>query len=746
MFRKKDIGPVHYYLGMTQIKYALELLECANVLESKPVAEPMDPILKLCSRDGYLLRDPSTYLQNISWQTTLSGHHKTKLIICSQALSQLCLSPRSSHFDSLTRVLRYIKLCAGQGIYDPYTLPTCIGDVDTTNVAMPNTPATPVQVNSPSLTQVQRLQRIAACLVQYELQKAIDQDPSDNALRDEEGAYVRAFIEAKIDEELFLRQKAKIQWLEVDNVEATGTSVPDVFLSHYEAFLGTNMECDLLDSTGLFNKQVWDIVGHDVCNAVRDFFVNGQLLKEINHTFLALIPKVSTPLKVNDYRPISCCNVIYKCISKTLTNRIIEGIKEVVSENQSAFVSGRRISDNILITQELMHNYHRNRGPPRCAFKVDIQKAYDMVDWRFLGFILKGFGFHQTMINWIMACVASASFSLSINGNIHGLFKGEFDHLSRSDIITIVRNWKLLMYVLQIFIFARDDVESARVILESLDEFKLVSGLVPIISLFLLGVMWNQLAFFCNVLNHVKIAILNIMPFSEGELPLKYLGFPLISSRLLNKDCKVLVEKAHNRIGDWKNKSLSFAGRLQLLIEQLIRGFLWCNGELKGGKAKVARDHICLPKREGGLGLRNLVLNGAWNWPHAWLLKAPDLGILPAPSLDGSRQDCTRWRDRNGNLTEFSVKSAWGAIRPRGNEALWHHTVWFSHCIPRHAFHIWLVMRRSLKTQDTLRHWDVNASTDLSLLRCYVTHNRTRMNTYFLNAHSPLKFGVIFVV
>ncbi|GKB24097.1 putative RNA-directed DNA polymerase, eukaryota, reverse transcriptase zinc-binding domain protein, partial [Tanacetum coccineum] len=117
-----------------------------------------------------------------------------------------------------------------------------------------------------------------------------------------------------------------------------------------------------------------------VCTAIHNLFSNGKLLKEINHTFLALIPKVATPFKVNDYRPISCCNVIYKCISKILTNRIIEGIKEVVSENQSAFVPGRRISDNILITQELMHNYHRNRGSPRCAFKVDIQKAYDMVD------------------------------------------------------------------------------------------------------------------------------------------------------------------------------------------------------------------------------------------------------------------------------------------------------------------------------------------------------------------------------
>nr|GEW62614.1 hypothetical protein [Tanacetum cinerariifolium] len=53
------------------------------------------------------------------------------------------------------------------------------------------------------------------------------------------------------------------------------------------------------------------------------------------------------------------------------------GLDDVVSNNQSVFVLGRCISDNILITQELMHNYHLNRGPPRCAFKVDIQKAYD---------------------------------------------------------------------------------------------------------------------------------------------------------------------------------------------------------------------------------------------------------------------------------------------------------------------------------------------------------------------------------
>nr|GEY73687.1 hypothetical protein [Tanacetum cinerariifolium] len=351
--------------------------------------------------------------------------------------------------------------------------------------------------------------------------------------------------------------------MNANNKEVTGSHVPEVFVSHYKKILGTSTGCQGLDIDGLFEKKIssgtysnmvhpvtdmeikakmfdirddhapgpdgytsvffkkgWEIVGKDICNSVRDFFLNGKLLKEINYTFIALILKVSTPLRVNDCRPISCCNMIYKCVSKILTNWIIDGIKEVVSENQS-----------VLITQELMHNNYQNKGPPKCAFKVDIQKAYDTVDWNFLGRILVSFGFHPTTISWIMACVSSASFSLSLNGNIHGYFKGkrglrQGDPLLPDDL----------------FIFDRGDVESARVILESLDEFKLTSGLVPSIH--------KSTTFFCNVPYHVKLAILNIMPFSEGDLPVKYLGVPLISTRLLNNDFKILVERAKDRIED----------------------------------------------------------------------------------------------------------------------------------------------------------------------------------------------------
>nr|GEV20431.1 hypothetical protein [Tanacetum cinerariifolium] len=168
-------------------------------------------------------------------------------------------------------------------------------------------------------------------------------------------------------------------------------------------------------------------IGDDVTKAVGEFFTNGTMLKELNHAIIALVPKVSTPSKVNDYRPISCCNVLYKCVSKIIANRIKGFLELIVSANQSAFVSGRSIADNILLTQELMHNYHLDRGPARCALKVDIQKAYDTVDWMFLEQILHGFEFHAKMVGWTMECVTTCSLSISINGSLHGYFKGKHE-------------------------------------------------------------------------------------------------------------------------------------------------------------------------------------------------------------------------------------------------------------------------------------------------------------------------------
>ncbi|GKB88673.1 homeodomain-like protein [Tanacetum coccineum] len=105
-------------------------------------------------------------------------------------------------------------------------------------------------------------------------------------------------------------------------------------------------------------------------------------------------------------------------------------------------------------------------------------------------------------------------------------------------------------------------------------------------------------------------------------------------------------------------------------------------------------------------------------WPQAWLLKAPNLSTIPTPNIDPSKRDMVLWCDLDGSLSVFSVRNAWEALRPHGNEILWSRVVWFPHGIPRRAFHLCLVLRGSLRTQDKLRQWDVGESTDLSLLRC----------------------------
>ncbi|GJX87099.1 hypothetical protein Tco_0339113 [Tanacetum coccineum] len=456
-----------------------------------------------------------------------------------------------------------------------------------------------------------------------------------------------------------------------------------------------------------FFKEAWDIMGLDEVKAVREFFSSGKILKELNHTIIALIPKVSSPSRINEYRPISCCNVLFKCITKIISNRLKGCLKDL----------------------------HLDRGPPRCAFKLDIQKAYDTVDWRFLKSILIGFGFHMTMVEWIMECVSSTSFSLNINGVLHGYFKGKCG-LRQGDplypyLFTLVMEVLTLMlkrhvrdsneftfhkkcadlgivnlcFTDDLFLFAYGDVNSASVIMFALEEFKNASGLVPSLP--------KSTAYFCNVLNHVKLAILNVMPFEEGSLPVKYLGLPLVSSRLVYRDCKELMVKVQDRIGDWKNNFLSFVGRLQLTqsvissmhiywasmfilpsrivsdIEQLMRGFLWCQGPMKRGKAKVSWESVCLPKIEGGLGLRRLALfnvalisyhiwslitlkESLWvQWIHTHKLRGRSFWDI---SYSGNmtwgwrkilQSDVIMWKDRNDEYKPFSVREVWHAIRPK---------------------------------------------------------------------------------
>lgn len=133
---------------------------------------------------------------------------------------------------------------------------------------------------------------------------------------------------------------------------------------------------------GLFYQKNWDCVKNDICLAVRGFFEGGMIPDELNETTVTLIPKVPLPESINQLRPISCCNFTYKILSKLVVMRLKKFMDKLISPNQSAFVGGRQIQDNLIIAHEVFHSLKRRDigGKMNVAIKLDMSKAYDRLE------------------------------------------------------------------------------------------------------------------------------------------------------------------------------------------------------------------------------------------------------------------------------------------------------------------------------------------------------------------------------
>ena len=150
-----------------------------------------------------------------------------------------------------------------------------------------------------------------------------------------------------------------------------------------------------------FFKSAWSIVGGDVKDAVLYFFQNGTIIPAFNFTSITLVPKNQNPTYIKDYRPISCCSVLYKCVTKILSNRLKMYMPKLIEKNQSAFIFGRCIEDNVLLAQEMVRGYARSTLSPRCAIKVDLQKAFDSLSWDFILEVLTVLHFPAQFIEWV---------------------------------------------------------------------------------------------------------------------------------------------------------------------------------------------------------------------------------------------------------------------------------------------------------------------------------------------------------
>lgn len=156
----------------------------------------------------------------------------------------------------------------------------------------------------------------------------------------------------------------------------------------------------------------WDVLGIEVVTFCQSFLNFGQLPPSINESHIVLIPKTKHPDLMSNFRPIALCNVIYRILAKVLANKFRGLLDFIICDAQSAFIPGRSITDNVLIAYESVHALNRHRGEKGGfgALKVDMSKAYDRVEWGFLGHVLLKMGFSDRWVGLIRECVSTVKY------------------------------------------------------------------------------------------------------------------------------------------------------------------------------------------------------------------------------------------------------------------------------------------------------------------------------------------------
>lgn len=366
-----------------------------------------------------------------------------------------------------------------------------------------------------------------------------------------------------------------------------------------------------------FFLHTWDIIGEDFTKAIKFFIVSGCLLKEVNVTAIALVPKGSNPTSMNDYRPISCCNTTYKCISKILAGRLKVVLPDLISQSQSSVVpgrTGRSIGDNILTAQELFRGYNRKSGPARCALKIDLRKAFDSISWDFLFKALHMFQFPPPFIRWVRACITSEMFLVKENGSLCGYFPSgrglrQGDPLSphlfvlaievlslilhkRSIQPTFKHHWRAkscklthLCFADDLLVFCNGDIDSVQIIHSCILEFFAYSGLY---------LMQPKVIVFLQMLNHLKRMLFLVVLDIPWVLFLSdSLGSHLLHLNWLTKIAYHLL-RGH-KFSSWTNCTLSYSGRLQLIKSVLfsIQSFWAAHFILPKGVLKAIQQVLC---------------------------------------------------------------------------------------------------------------------------------------------------------
>ncbi|XP_071939022.1 uncharacterized protein [Coffea arabica] len=398
-----------------------------------------------------------------------------------------------------------------------------------------------------------------------------------------------------------------------------------------------------------FFQSCWDIVKDDLLMAIQDFFQGMEQPRSWSHSMVVLIPKVEGASHWRDFRPISLCNVTSKVVSKILAIRISNLLPKLISPWQTGFVPGRGIVDNVLLAQELILDLDRRLIDPNLILKLDMEKAYDRVDWSFLLFLLRQYGFEEVVVDLLFRTFSNTWFSILVNGeptgfvkSFQGVRQGDplspalflfvadflgrglqriFDSKDSRYFVSAGSKVPYLAFADDMVIFTRCSQDALVSIKDFLQLYQSCSGQKVNIA---------KSAFYASAraTDTQRALVSTTLGYQCQVFPFRYLGVPMIRGRVTCAVFDALLGKVRQKLFHWSSKMLSMGGKIVLLrsvlcslpvyllqvlqppkavllqLGRLCNAFLWDTSIESKRIHWAAWDKVCRPVEEGGLGFR----------------------------------------------------------------------------------------------------------------------------------------------
>ncbi|GMI82239.1 hypothetical protein HRI_001893200 [Hibiscus trionum] len=402
-----------------------------------------------------------------------------------------------------------------------------------------------------------------------------------------------------------------------------------------------------------FQKQ-WSTVGPMIVSMIQGIFQGQALETELNRTILALIPKKDSPLSFVDFRPISLCMVIYKLLSKVIVRRLKPIFPSIIEHNQTSFISGRSITENIIINQEVIHSMRQSKlRDGWMAIKVDLEKAFDRVRWDFISDSLLDAGLPANIRRIIMHSVTSSSFQIQWNGILsrpfwpqRGIRQGDplspylfvlvmerLGHLINAAISS--GEWKPFRFVrngipVSHLFFADDLILYAKALHNQASTIQQVLSTFGLHSGHRVNKRKTEIYFSPNSPPSVQAEISALLEYKQVDRFDKYLGVPVLHARATYTDFNFILDKMKAKLNGWASRTLSLAGRVTLAksvlaailvyfmqtcslpkrvcseIEKILRQFIWGSSSTARKISLINWDSLCQPIEHGGLGIRKI--------------------------------------------------------------------------------------------------------------------------------------------